>query len=158
MSKQISLRFESRLGAPPAHIWRWITSVEGIATELRPVLRMTAPRRVQSIEDLAVQPGKRLFRSYVFLLGVLPIDFSDMTLLEIEPGRGFVEQSPMGSMTLWRHARRILPCADQPGMHRLVDELTFQPRWMAPMVGWFIRRVFLHRHRVLRAHLDGGQN
>ena len=155
--KERSLCFESRLGASPARIWRWITSVDGIATELRPLLRMTAPREVQSIEDLALVPGQRLFRSYVFLLGIIPIDYSDMTLLEIEPGRGFIEQSPMGSMRLWRHERRILPCVDEPGMHRLVDKLTFQPRWMAPVVGWFIRQVFTHRHRRLRAHLGGEQ-
>ena len=155
MSDNITLCYESRLRAPQARIWTWITSVDGISRELRPWLRMTAPRRVRSLEDVQVRPGERLFRSYVFLFGVLPIDYSDMTLLELEPGRGFVEQSPMASMALWRHERHILP--GEEGAWRLVDRLTFRPRLAAPLTRWFIQRVFTHRHRVLRANLDGDQ-
>ncbi len=153
MNKQITLCYESRLRATDTRIWAWITSVDGIGRELRPWLRMTAPRRVRSLEDVRVRPGERLFRSYIFLFGVVPIDYSDMTLLQLDPGRGFVEQSPMASMALWRHERRILPGDD--GTWRLVDRLTFRPRLAAPLTRWFIQRVFTHRHRVLRANLEG---
>ncbi|MGB1762440.1 hypothetical protein [Alloalcanivorax xenomutans] len=153
MSDPITLRFESRLSVPESRIWQWITSVDGIAAELRPWLRMTAPKGIHSLDDVEVRCGTRLFRSYIFLFGVLPIDYSDMTLLALDPGRGFLEQSPMGSMALWRHERRILPCEDDPDSHLLVDQLMFKPRLAAPLTRWFIRRVFTHRHRVLRRRL-----
>jgi hypothetical protein len=98
-----------------------------------------------------------MFRSYVFLFGLLPIDYSDMTLMEINPGQGFVEQSPMGSMKLWRHERRIIPSSSHPTAVLLVDQLTFQPRMAKRIVGWFIRRVFIHRHGVLKTNLGSAR-
>jgi hypothetical protein len=80
-----------------------------------------------------------------------------MTLLELRSGQGFVEQSPMGSMKLWRHERSIVPCTAESGAVLLVDQLTFQPRMAKRLVVWFIGRVFSHRHTVLREHLGGAQ-
>jgi ligand-binding SRPBCC domain-containing protein len=151
VSAEIILCFESALRASRERVWEWISSVEGIQAEMRPWLRMTAPRNLRSLADVPFQPGVRMFRSTVFLLGVLPIDFSDLTLLELDDGSGFVEQSPMGSMALWRHERRIVPCEDDPSAVRLVDRLTFQARLGGGLVRWFIGRVFTHRHAVLRA-------
>jgi hypothetical protein len=37
------------------------------------------------------------------------VDRSDLTFLELEPGRRFLEQSPMLSMKLWRHERIVEP-------------------------------------------------
>ncbi len=34
----------SRLAAPAADVWRWVTTPDGINDELRPWLRMTIPR------------------------------------------------------------------------------------------------------------------
>jgi hypothetical protein len=39
----IALRFESELAAAPDTVWRRVTSVEGIADEMTPLLRMTFP-------------------------------------------------------------------------------------------------------------------
>jgi hypothetical protein len=80
-----------------------------------------------------------------------------MTLLELNIGEGFTEQSPMGSMKLWRHERRIVPCPSDSNAVLLVDQLTFQPRVASRLVKWFIRRVFIHRHRVLKASLGSVQ-
>lgn len=157
MSDVISLCFESRLHAPKERVWEWITSIEGISAEMWPFFRMTVPKGVSSLNDVQVEPGVRMFRSYVFLFGILPIDYSDMTLLELNVGEGFTEQSPMGSMKLWRHERRIAPCPSDPDAVLLVDRLTFQPRMAGRLVGWFIRRVFVHRHEVLRANLGGAR-
>ena len=156
MAEPISLRFESTLFAPRERVWEWITSVQGILAEMWPLFRMTVPGGVRNLADVRVAPGTRLFRSYVFLFGVLPIDYSDLTLLELTPGQGFLEQSPMGSMKLWRHERRILPCPTDRAAVVLVDQLTFEPRWATAVVHWFIRRAFEHRHRVLRAHFGAG--
>jgi ligand-binding SRPBCC domain-containing protein len=156
MPTPISLRFESKLQAPKASVWEWITSIEGISAEMWPYFRMTTPKGIRSLTDLKVNLGDRLFRSYVFLFGVLPIDYSDMTLIELDPGQGFVEQSPMGSMTLWRHERRLIPFPSEKGTVQLVDQLTFQPRFVSRFVGWFIKQVFVNRHKVLRAHFSAG--
>jgi len=151
----ISIRFESRLQAPTTRIWEWITSVEGISAEMWPYFRMTTPKSIRSLADVQLRPGIPMFRSYVFLFGFLPIDYSDMTLLELDKGVGFVEQSTMGSMTLWRHERHLVTYPSDPAAVILVDQLTFQPRMAKRFVGWFIRRVFVHRHHVLRANLCG---
>jgi len=157
MNDAISIRFESKLLAPTERIWEWITSVKGISAEMWPFFRMSVPRSIQSLADVRIQPGVPLFRSYILLFGFLPIDYSDMTLLELNHGIGFIEQSPMGSMKLWRHERHIAPYPFVPGVVLLVDQLTFHPRMAKRFVGWFIRRVFTHRHKVLRANLGDAQ-
>lgn len=157
MSDVISLRFESKLHAPIDHVWEWITSVKGISAEMWPFFRMTFPRGILSLNDMDVKLGVRLFRSYVFLFGVLPVDYSDMTLLELSVREGFIEQSPMGSMRLWRHERRIMQCPSDPHAVLLIDHLTFQPRIAKRIIGWFIRHVFVHRHEVLKKNLGGAQ-
>ncbi len=117
---------------------------------MRPYFRMTSPAGVTSIDDFSIVAGKPLFRSRVFLFGVFPIDYSDITLIEIHRGSWFIEQSPMGSMKLWRHERRIVPTT---GGCRIIDHVTFEPRWASPVVAWFIKAVFRHRHRVLQQNL-----
>jgi ligand-binding SRPBCC domain-containing protein len=154
MAEPVELVFESRLHASTEAVWQWITSVRGISAEMWPYLRMTVPPGVHSLGDVSTQPGQRLFRSRVFLFGFLPIDYSDLTLLELTPSEGFVEQSPMGSMDLWRHERRIRVDPDGRGVI-LSDHLTFEPRWARTIVAWFIHRVFKHRHAVLRRQLGG---
>ena len=123
--------------------------MQGISRELAPILKMTAPQGVTDIADVRVEPGQPLFRSWVLLLGILPIDRSDLTLLSLEPGKGFLEQSPMLSMKMWRHERRL---EGHGGGTLLTDRLTFEPRLATLVTRWFIRTVFNHRHRVLQQH------
>jgi len=153
MDNAISLRFETRLSAPIESVWDWITSVNGIRLEMWPFFYMTVPKGVRFLSDVQIIPGTPMFRSYVFLFGLFPVDYSDMTLLELNPGRGFIEQSPMGSMKLWRHERQIALSPSDANTVILTDQLTFQPRMAKRFVGWFIRRVFIHRHKVLRDNL-----
>ncbi len=146
----IQLDFRSQLTAGPKEVWTWITSADGILREMRPLFRMTMPRGVKRLEDLEIVPGKRLFRSRLYLFGFLPFGYSDLTLLEWSDGVGFVEQSPMTGMKLWRHERTIHPTADGC---TLTDKLTFEPRFAKSLVAWFTRRMFEHRHAVLRRNL-----
>lgn len=37
----------------------------------------------------------------------MPIDYSDLTLISLTPGVGFLEQSNMGSMKIWLHERPV---------------------------------------------------
>jgi ligand-binding SRPBCC domain-containing protein len=152
MNTRIELRFESRLDASPEAVWKWITSVQGISAEMWPFFRMTVPHGVYSLADVDFRPGVPLFRSRVFLLGFVPIGYSDLTLLQLVPGEGFVEQSPTPSMKLWRHERRLSPAPARESGVVLSDRLTFEPRWAPSLVSWFIERVFQHRHAVLRSN------
>jgi hypothetical protein len=95
---RFDLTFASRLRASLPQAWAWITSGEDISAELRPILRMSAPRGVASLEGLAFEPRRPLFRSGLHPLGMLPVDHYDLTLLELWLGIGFVEESPIKSM------------------------------------------------------------
>lgn len=77
-----------------------------------------------------------------------------MTLLASEPKQNFIEQSPMGSMKLWRHERLIKIHLSNPDIIVLIDQLTFRPKITANMVKKFIKVVFIHRHKVLRHHFN----
>lgn len=145
-----TLTFESKTTASPEQVWSWATSVAGILAELRPVARMTFPAGRANILDFDVELGQPLARSWILLFGFLPIERSDLTLVELDTGRRFVEQSPMLTMRLWRHERTIAPI---PGGSSITDRLTFEPRLGGPIVEWFVAALFRHRHRVLRRRL-----
>jgi len=147
---RFALSFESVLEASPEKAWSWATSMAGIRAELSPIARMTAPRGITSILDLDVKLGTPLIRSWFLLFGFLPVDRSYLTLIELNDGHRFVEQSPMLSMRLWRHERTIDAVA---GGSKISDRLTFEPRCSAQVVKWFIAALFRHRHRVLRREL-----
>lgn len=146
----VELSFRSELSAPPARVWSWITSADGIARELRPLLRMTMPRQVRRLQDAHLAPGRPLFRSWLLLFGILPIDRSDLTLLELVEGRGFVEESPMLALRRWRHERTLEP---RGAGTVLTDRLAFEPRLASGLTRWFVETLFRHRHAVLRRHL-----
>lgn len=147
------LRFESELTASPERVWDWITSIRGISREMAPIMKMTVPKSVETLSEVNVELGKPLFRSWVLLFGVLPIDRSDLTLVRLDVGRGFLERSPMLSMKLWQHERTI---SIRGGKTVLTDELTFEPRFLSKFVEWMIRTIFTNRHAVLRRELGGG--
>jgi ligand-binding SRPBCC domain-containing protein len=147
----IDFELQSRLPCSRERAWAWISSVAGISAEMRPYFRMTAPPGVERLDDVKVELGKPLFRSRVFVFDLIPAGHWDLTLVELDPGRGFVERSPSSSMRSWRHERRIL---DRDGGVELRDHLTFEPRFAAGPTGAFIRHVFRHRHAVLQARLS----
>jgi ligand-binding SRPBCC domain-containing protein len=145
--KTIRLNFHTALAAPPQEVWAWATSIDGIAAEMFPLLRMRFPAGTSALFDDRFSPGRRLHRSWLLLFGLLPVDRSDLTFLELEPGRRFLEQSPMLSMKLWRHERIVEPA---PGGAVLADRLEFAPRVGAPLVRFFVKWFFERRHAALR--------
>jgi ligand-binding SRPBCC domain-containing protein len=136
----------SRLSAPAEAVWARVTTIDGVNDELRPVMRMTAPAHVTALNERTIVVGERLFRSWILLLGVLPVDYDDLTIVEVEPGRRFLERSPMLSMRSWEHERIVEPDGDGC---TLTDRLTFAPRVPVPAAP-LIRALFRHRHRRLR--------
>jgi ligand-binding SRPBCC domain-containing protein len=144
-----SVQLESRLSASPEAVWERVSTFEGVNDELGPVLRMTAPASVRALDPADVVLGERIFRSWVLLFGVLPIDYDDLTLIALEPGRGFHERSRMLSMRVWEHERTLT--ADRSGCV-VRDRLGFEPRLpgMGPLLERVIRATFRHRHKRLR--------
>lgn len=144
----------SLLSAAPARVWERVSTMAGVNHELGPWLRMTAPVGAR-FGPAAVTPGERLFRSRLLLLCVLPVDYDDLTFVRIDPGRGFLERSPMLSARVWEH-ERVIEAAD--GGCRVTDRVRFVPRVAiaAPLQRWIVAAVFRHRHRRLRASFGGG--
>jgi ligand-binding SRPBCC domain-containing protein len=152
----VSAEFEvrSRLDASPGRVWERIITPEGINDELSPIVRMTIPRDLTRLDPAEVPLGRPLGRSWILLFGLIPFDYDDITLVRLEPGRGFLERSTMLSQRLWEH-ERTLDLAS-PGC-RLTDRVRFEPRGPLParLLKPIFRAVFRHRHRRLRRHFGG---
>jgi hypothetical protein len=151
----VEIRAASELPAARARVWARIVTLEGINDELRPWMRMTAPRRIRL--DVAAAPiGRPWFRSWILLLGVIPFDYDYLCIERIEEPAGFLERSRMLSARVWEHERTL---EDLPGGGTLVrDRVSFTPRLRlgAPVHRRVIAATFAHRHRRLRRHFDGG--
>jgi ligand-binding SRPBCC domain-containing protein len=145
----IRVELESYVPRSPAELWDWSTSVQGVEAEMGPVLKLDFPRGMTHIPRDGSGLGRPLGNFKFLLFGVVPVDLSRLTFTEVEPGRRFVEQSPLLSMKSWRHERIIAPGPDGT---RVVDRLEFTPRFAGPIVGWIIERFFRHRHAVLKKH------
>lgn len=144
------LEFSTQLGVPCSRAWRWITSFDDFSKEMAPYMRMSKPEGLKTLADVEFVPGQRLLRSRIYLFGFIPVDYSDLTLIRVEEGVGFVEQSPMGSMRLWRHERRIIPTGETC---MITDILNFEPAFLGPVVYRLVRLFFIHRHRQLKKYL-----
>ena len=143
----------SHLDAPPEAVWQRVISFAGVNDELRPIVRMTAPKHMRSIEPDDVTLGERLFRSWILLFGVIPIDYDDITVVRIEENRGFLERSPMLSQRSWEHERTLEP---RDGGTLLTDRVEFVPKLPGGgAVTPVFRAVFRHRHRRLRKRFGG---
>lgn len=137
-------------------MWERAASSEGINAELRPWLRMTVPRRLRgmTIDDAPV--GEVAGRSWILLFGVLPVEYDDLRLVELEPGRRFLERSAMFTLRTWQHERVVEPVDERSC--RLTDRLAFELRrplaWLpgsARVVEAIVGALFGHRHRQLRS-------
>ena len=148
-------RVASHLAAGADDVWGRVITPAGINHELMPIVRMTVPRGFDGLDPASVQLGHPIGRSWILLLGVVPIDYDDITLVRLDPGRGFLERSPMLTQREWEHERTIAP--DGAAGVLLTDRVRFQPRlpiparWLRPLY----RTVFRHRHRRLRAEFGG---
>ena len=134
-----------------------MTTAAGINDEMRPYLRMTMPRGVENLDPESVVLGEKIGRSWILLFGLLPFDYDDLTLVRMEPGRGFLERSRMLSQRSWEHERTLEPI--EAGRCLIADRVRWEPRLglpgapLRPVIGWF----FGHRHRRLRRRFGGTQ-
>jgi hypothetical protein len=155
MARRGEFRIASALAAGPAAVWERAMSAEGINAELGPLLRMTVPRGLESLDLHGLGPGP-LGRSWLLLFGLIPIDYDEIGLERVEPGRGFLERSTMLSQRLWEHERTI-EAGEGGSTTVLSDRLAWEPRLPLPGLALrpLIAAVFRHRHRQLRRHFGG---
>lgn len=144
--------FRSPLGANRTTVWKHMTRMEGVNSELMPLMYMTHPAEAS---DLAQMPpgllGETLFGSVLLLFGFLPMDVHFLQLDSVQHEVGFQENSSSLINKTWKHHRTIFE--GPKGTVELEDEVSFTPRlWL---LGWLLRPVvwliFAHRHRRLRA-------
>lgn len=144
-----SFEVSSVVPATAAQVWARVSTPQGVNDELLPLARMTWPAAVDRLDPTTVPLGERICRSWVLLFGFLPVDYDDLTLVRVEPERGFLERSTMLSQRVWQHERTLEPVA---GGCRVTDRITFEPRVapLAPVYRVVFRFFFQHRHRRLR--------
>ncbi|MGH2807549.1 MAG: hypothetical protein ACRDKT_09750 [Actinomycetota bacterium] len=149
----------SALGAAREVVWRHATTPIGINSELWPWLRMTLPRGVDDISIDNVPLGETIGRSWILLFGLVPVDYDDLKLEELEEGRRFLERSKTSTMRVWQHERRFI---DRGSGCIVEDRLAFAPKWLLALVpgietvtGAIVAAIFRHRHRRLK-RLFGG--
>jgi hypothetical protein len=144
--------FEVRLAVDPERLWREVCTLEGVNRELAPLLRMTAPPGLEGASIDELRPGVPAGRSWLLLGGVVPVDYDDLCLVEIEPRR-FFERSRMLTIDPWEHERSVAPA----GANALLrDRLRFELRRpLAAIPGSdrlaraVVAFIFRHRHRRL---------
>lgn len=148
-ARSFQFEFSTALPRSASELWAHATDMAGVNRELWPLVQMTHPRHLTSLAGHQVPIGERLFRSWILLFGVVPIDYDDLTLLELEPGKRFLERSPMLSQRQWQHERIIT--AKSEGC-TVTDRVCFVPRIgaLGPVLLLVFRFAFWLRHRNLR--------
>ncbi len=138
-------------------VWSRVVEPDGINHEMRPWMTMTMPRGAGDRTVESVPLGRPLGRAWLRLFGLLPFDYDHLTIVELEPGRRFLERSTMLSMRRWEHERTLTPVPDGTQVR---DRVTLQPRLPVPGLAALLARVvdafFKHRHRRLRAYFAAG--
>ncbi len=140
---------ESHLRAPADVVWARATTMDGVNDELGPWLQMTAPAQARGLDLRDAPIGRPLFRSWLLVGGVLPVDFDDLAFARVDRAGAFEERSTMLSMRRWEHDRRVRA---MDGGCLVRDELRFEPRvpGTGPLVARIVAAVFRHRHARLR--------
>jgi ligand-binding SRPBCC domain-containing protein len=155
VSGAYSFTIRTRLRSSAAQVWEHASTFAGVNRELWPLVCMTYPPSLGRLTPETIPLGRTAFRSWVLLLGLVPVEFDDLMLLELEPGRGFSECSRLPTIREWRH-RRTITSAGEGCVVR--DEVAFVPRWRytGPLLAWVYRGIFAWRHSSLRRLFGSG--
>ncbi len=156
MSASYSFTFRTPLRASAEQVWAHASTFAGVNRELWPLVSMTFPPGMGRIALSAFPVGRTAFRSWILLFGLMPVDFDDIMLVELEPGRGFHEVSRTSSLRQWRHRRTVTPAGEGCVVE---DEITLVPRWRwnGWLLAWIYQRIFELRHRSLRRLFGAGR-
>lgn len=141
------------VAATPDAVWARVVDAEGINHEMRPWMTMRMPRGTAGLTIETIPLGRPVGRAWLRLFGLIPFDYDHLTIVELEPGKRFLERSTMLSMRHWEHERTLVPV---PGGTRVSDRVILEPRLpipgMAAILARFVDAFFKHRQRRLRAH------
>jgi hypothetical protein len=115
----------SQLKARPEAVWNSVSTMRGVNAELWPMVRMTVPEGMEDVSISAMPLGQPAFKSRILILGFIPFDVHELTLLRVKPEREFYEHSRSLVMRDWIHERTI-----QPKMTgcEIVDQIRFTPK------------------------------
>jgi ligand-binding SRPBCC domain-containing protein len=156
-----SVEQSSVITRPAAEVWERAVSEEGINHELSPILRMTMPAGLEGRTVDTVEVGVPLGRSWILLGRVVPVDYDDLCLAELEPGRRFLERSRTLSFSAWQHERTVEPLDERSC--RITDRLGFELKrplaWVpgaAALATAIVGFLFRHRHRRLQSWAETG--
>lgn len=144
----------TELAILPEPLWESVCRLDGVNRELAPWLRMTAPRGLEGATLADLEPGEPAGRCRLLLFGLVPVDYDDLTIAEVDPPHRFLERSRMLTIDPWEHERTIEPSG--PAASVLTDRLRFRLRRPLRAVPGTDRlavavvgALFRHRHRRL---------
>jgi hypothetical protein len=144
---KVTLTMTTIVPVSTGEAWAWSTSLEGVRTEMRPLLKVVFPKAMTHIgPDTALNTV--LGRCQFLLFGLFPIDMSKLRFTEMEPGHRFVEESDLLSMRSWRPERGLTAAPAGRGAP-VTDYLAFTPRLATPVVRYLVKLFFAHRHKKL---------
>ncbi len=125
----------------------------GVNYELHPFIRMTSPQEHDTLPTEV--DGNVIFKSWLLLFGVVPLDRHALALASVHVGVGFVEESSSWLQPRWRHERTLT--ATEPGGCTIEDRLVIEPRLrlFRPVVSAVVKQLFAHRHRRLVERFGG---
>jgi hypothetical protein len=151
VSRAYQFERSSRLAAPAAEV---VGARDGDARrEPRavPARAHDPPARSLGARARARDARQRAFRSWIFALGVVPIDYDDLTFVELEWGRRFLERSPMLTQREWQHEARDRSRAGRRlHAHRSPGASCRACRALGPLFLAEFRLTFWVRHWHLR--------
>ena len=145
------MQFVSVVASSADDVWRHASSLAGINRELWPV-HMSGSADLILTDSLPTNTV--VLRSRVTLFGVLLLDMHSLGLDAVWPGRGFHEHSHSWLQRSWEHVRVIEPTSAKSA--KVIDQLTFEPRFAVHLVSSIVRTTFERRHRRLRQLFGDG--
>ncbi len=151
-----SFSFSSNLSSPAEEILSSLT-MTGVNTELSPLVRMTAPSSFATRSIFEWPERQMLFKSWILLFGILPIDRHTFLFERIQAGVGFTERSTSWTNRYWCHERKVVSLGSAC---QVVDTVTFQSR--IPLLDLLLlpvyRLAFWRRHQYLQGRYGAGRS
>ena len=137
-------------------VWEKASTIAGVNEEFAPILKMTCPDPNAHISPSLVT-GRPIFRSWLLLFGIFPVEYDLISIVECKEGFSFSEKSSMALLREWNHTRELTQTARGT---KITDTLSFCPRAPLFFLGWIARAVvrILFRYRHYRLGLIFGSS